>query len=212
MGDHNPAVCLFRREVGEFAGDIFVGEAVEAIPLDAPVMEGARDGEAAHQRIVRAVKGSVEGGALRQVRQHAADRADEAQALRLVERREHRQRIDGRDAFPVEASRPGEVVAAMYDAMPDGRDLAKIEMAAEDGDGLRQDAAQVRIRPCIQRDLDPLLPLAHPQGQRFVAEIDHAAGEPDGTARVKRKQADLYGGRAGIEGQQGLHAGNPSTG
>ena len=123
MGDHNPAVCLFRREVGEFAGDIFVGEAVEAMPLDAPVMECAWDGE-----------------------------------------------------------------------------------------GLRQDAAQIRVRPGIQRGLDPLLPLAYLQGQRIVAEIDHAPGDPDGRARAKCKQADLHGGGAGIEGQQGLHAGNPSTG
>lgn len=123
MGDHNPAVCLFRREVGEFAGDIFVGEAVEAMPLDAPVMECAWDGE-----------------------------------------------------------------------------------------GLRQDAAQIRVRPGIQRGLDPLLPLAYLQGQRIVAEIDYAPGDPEGRVRAKRKQADLHGGGASIEGQQGLHPGNPSTG
>src|SRR5690606_16838207 len=167
---------------GEFAGDVFVGKAVEAISLDAPVMEGARDGEAAHQRIVRAVEGGVEGGDLREVWQYAADRADDVQALWLMERGKHHQRLDSRDAFLVEANRPGEAVAAMHDAVPDSGDLAKIEMAAEDGDGFRQDAAQVCVRPGIQRGLDLPLPLEYPQGQWIVAEIDHATGDPEGSA------------------------------
>ncbi|MNW06497.1 hypothetical protein D3C71_2029170 [compost metagenome] len=47
-----------------------------------------------------------------------------------------------------------------------------------------------------------------------MAEIDHASGDPGGTADAKLEQADLHGGGAGIESRKRLqaHAGSPSTG
>ena len=123
MGDDHPAA---RRSpgatVGEAAGDVLVGEAVEAVAADALVVEGARQGVAVGCAAVAAVEGGVEAGDLRQRRVDL--RVTSADGARLCgwcsgasgSSAVSRARMSG-----VDAHRPVEVGAAVTTRWPTAR-------------------------------------------------------------------------------------------
>ena len=65
--DHAPAGA--RRVLGQRAGDEFIGQAVEAVTLDAFGRQRARDGEGLGDRRVGAVEGGIEAGHLTDIGQ-----------------------------------------------------------------------------------------------------------------------------------------------
>ena len=88
MGDDDAAAGDLGRHLGQALGDVFVGEAVEAVAADALVVERARQGVAVGVRGVAAVEGGVEAGDLRHVRVDLHREADRREVVRLVQRRQ----------------------------------------------------------------------------------------------------------------------------
>ena len=68
MRDDHPPARDVGRDLGSAVGDIFVGQAVEAVAAHALRVERLRDGEWSATRAVAAVEGGVEAGDLRQLR------------------------------------------------------------------------------------------------------------------------------------------------
>ena len=76
MGDHDPALGDLRRDLGQHARDVLVGQAVEAVAADALVVEPAGQGEPVGELGMAAVERGVEAGDLRQLGLDRGDRAD----------------------------------------------------------------------------------------------------------------------------------------
>lgn len=200
MGDNY--LCRARRLATKLSGDEFIGEAVEAVALDALVMQRAGNGEAANKIVLRGVKGRVEGGDLGKMRFQMPEGADETQRLRLVQGRQRGQRIDGIDCGGVERDRIGKPVAAMNDAVAGSARGGHVEMIGETRESLIDDAVQIFRDLGIQRHLEGLRSFRQAERQRFGAEIDNALADAPCLGAVYREDADLNGRGAGIEGQQ----------
>ena len=69
MGDDHPAVRDLRRDARQAIGDVFVGQAVKAVAAHALGIEALRDRVVVRDRAMAAMKGGVEAGDLRQVRE-----------------------------------------------------------------------------------------------------------------------------------------------
>ena len=78
VGDDDAAAGDLGRDLAQAAGDVFVGEAVEAVAADALVVEGARQGVAVGVVGAGAVEGGVEAGDLRHVRARSPSRGGSA--------------------------------------------------------------------------------------------------------------------------------------
>ncbi|MGW9949137.1 hypothetical protein J2W92_004485 [Rhizobium leguminosarum] len=154
LGDDH--LCRARRLAAKLSGDEFIGKAVEAVTLDALVMQRAGNGEAANEIVLRGVEGGVEGGGLGKMRFQMLERADETQRLRLVQGRKRGQRIDGIDCGGVEGDRPGEAVAAMDDAVAGSVRGGHVEMIGEKRESLIDDAVQIFCHLGHQRPLECL--------------------------------------------------------
>ena len=83
-----------RRDLGQHARDVLVGQAVEAVAADAVVVEPARQGEPVGELGMAAVEGGIEAGDLRQVGLDRGDRADAGEIVRLMQRRERTERLE----------------------------------------------------------------------------------------------------------------------
>jgi hypothetical protein len=120
MSDDHIAMRLGQAAPTQFAGDVTVGDAVEAITHHALIMQGTRQCEAPRQGILAGMEGGIEGGRLRQPRTQPRDGADQAQVLRLVQRRQRGQRLQLILDAGIQQHRFGQVQAAVDDAMTDG--------------------------------------------------------------------------------------------
>ena len=92
MGDDHPAAGDVGRDRAQPLGDVFVGEAVEAVAAHALVVERARQRVAVGVRRMAAVEGGVEAGDLRHVRVDLLREPDRREVVRLVQRRQRRER------------------------------------------------------------------------------------------------------------------------
>ena len=79
--------------VGNRSGDVFVGESVEAVALQAFVAVARRQRQTPRDRRLDGVECSIETRHLRQLRCRVGDRADRRQIVRLMVRRQRRQCI-----------------------------------------------------------------------------------------------------------------------
>ena len=102
------------------ARDVFVGEAVEAVALDAFRRQRARKGKGLGDGRVAAVEGGVEAGDLADVGQQPGDDADAVEVVRLVQRRQLDELLQLLQAVAVDDHGGGKKLAAVHDAMADG--------------------------------------------------------------------------------------------
>ncbi len=93
MGDDHPRIAQLRRDFRQAAGDVLVGQAVEAITAHALLRQLPRDGEGLCLPGLVAVEGGVEAGDLRQLRMRLRQRADGGEVVRLVQRGERDQTV-----------------------------------------------------------------------------------------------------------------------
>ena len=141
MGDDDAAACDFWRDLAQSFGDIFVGEAVEAVAAHALVVERARQGVAVAMRGMPAMEGGIETGDLRQGRVDLHREADRREIVRLVQRRELLVGGQPVEHGRVDQHRARVVGAAVHDAVADGTKLEAVEgpqPCAGLGDGGRQ--------------------------------------------------------------------------
>ena len=74
MSDDDTRVGDFRRDRLQTIGDVFIGEAVEAVAANALRVETFRQGEMIRNRTMTAMESRVEAGDLRQLRKARAER------------------------------------------------------------------------------------------------------------------------------------------
>src|SRR5208282_1837251 len=86
--DYHAGFCEVWGDRIKAGGDIFVGNAVEAITSDPLLCVSAGDCKGLRERRLTPMKGCVEAGDLRQFRTRRADRLDYREIVRLVKRRE----------------------------------------------------------------------------------------------------------------------------
>ena len=189
------------REFGQFAGDVLVGQAVEAIFPDAFRLEPARDRVAAYRRCERVVEGGVETADLQQPRPQRQEGADRRQAARLMQRGQRCQPVDRRDRGGVEADRTRKLPAAMDDPVTDAGQrvaaemiLGPIQQGAEQRPVRRFAAPAPVLEHLAARSLDDQ------PGRR--AEVVHGPLGEEARRRVHRlEQPEFDAGRAGVEGE-----------
>ena len=142
MCDDHPAPGHVGRHGAQLLGDIFVGEAVEAVAAHALVVEGARQRVAVGVRRMPAVEGGVEAGHLRHVRVDLRREPDRRQVVRLVQRRQRRERGQPRQDGRIDAHRPVVVGTAVHDAVADRPQFEAAE-AREPATQLRRGGGKV---------------------------------------------------------------------
>ena len=119
MRDDHPAAGHVGRHVAQPLGDIFVGEAVEAVAAHALVVEVARQRVAVGVLGMPAVEGGVEAGHLRHGRVDLHCEPDRREIVRLVQRRQRCERGQPRQDGRIDAHRPVVVGTAVHDAVAD---------------------------------------------------------------------------------------------
>src|SRR5207253_2818893 len=92
--DDHPAVRPFAEMAGEDGGDIFIGQPVKAVALDALLGEPARQRERRRDVRLGRVERGVEAGDLRDLRVQPRERADRLEIVGLMQRRERNQLLE----------------------------------------------------------------------------------------------------------------------
>ena len=132
MGDHHAALADVRRDLGQHARDVLVGQAVEAVAADALVVEPARQGEPVGELGMAAVESGIEAGHLRQVGLDRGDRADAGEIVRLMQWRQRTQRLQLGEHSRIDANRRGVVDPAMHHPVADAEQRRPVaEMLAQ---------------------------------------------------------------------------------
>ena len=116
---------------------------MKAIALDPLIIKRARQGKAADQGRVGGMKRRVERGCLWHIGVKPPHRPDQRKALRLMQRRKPRQRVDLRDHLIGDPGWSCEDIAAMHNPMADHRKARKIEMPGQPGKSLVQHGCQI---------------------------------------------------------------------
>jgi hypothetical protein len=131
VGDHHRAAGALADHFRQLARDVVVGQAVEAVALDALGRQPARQREGLRDRRLGAVEGGVEAAHLRHLRHQRGDRAHRAQVVRLVQRGERHEGVERAQHRLVEPGRRAVVLAAMHDAVAGGDDVERRVVADE---------------------------------------------------------------------------------
>ncbi len=84
MGDDHAALGFGTEIIRQHAGDILIGETVEAVAQHAGIGQRARQREDFGEARLGAMKGRIETGDLRQIRPLRRDRIDHAEIMRLM--------------------------------------------------------------------------------------------------------------------------------
>ena len=114
MGDDNPADGQFRRLSAERPRDVVVRQTVEAVSPDTGVVEFSRQREPGGRVGLAVVERRVEACHLRKVRVRRRQRPNRHQIVRLVQRRERRQRFEFAQNDVVDHDGRAETRAAMH--------------------------------------------------------------------------------------------------
>ncbi len=187
---------------------------MKAVALDAVIVIPARNGEAPDDLRVRAMECRIEGSRLCKIRPEMPDRTDQPKALRLMQRREHRQLVDRLDCRIVDPDRSGERIATVNHAVADSGEAAHVEMLAEPAKGLGHDLSQVVGGVGLKIDFKGRGPFRDAEAQWLPPKVDHPLCHAVDNGCVDLEEADLDCRGASIECQQQLrvHDGNPFTG
>ncbi len=115
------------RDFGQPLGNVFVGQAMEAVSPHAVLVEGPWQGVAIRMRGVATMEGRVETGDLRNIRIDVHGEADRREVVRLVQRRKF---LEGRklvEDVVVDQDRFRIVRTAVDDAVADGAERETLE-------------------------------------------------------------------------------------
>ena len=123
MSDDDTRVGDFRRDRLQAIGDIFIGEAVEAVAANALRVETFRQGEMVGNCAMTAVESRIEAGDLRQLRKARAERLHGGEIVRLMKRRQRDVALEFVEDGRVDEDRPVIFRSAVHDAVPDSRGL-----------------------------------------------------------------------------------------
>ena len=148
------------------------------------------------------MKGGVEAGDLRQTGQQVPDDLDAAQVVRLVQRRERRERLDPRHDLVVDPDRAGKIGPAVDDPVADRDQVGSIDLPEH---GLEQDPQGSLVRSIGCRWAATVRDRAAPVPHRQLEPGSHALDLP-AAARRRRWAANIVdrafdARRAGIDGQ-----------
>ena len=130
MADDDAAVCAVRM-LRQRPGDVFVGQAVEAVALDAFGRETARQRKLLRDVGLTAVKRRIEAGNLGHFRQQGAQGFDAGDVVRLVQGSERDETFQVAENGVVDHDRLRVTFAAMNDAVTDRDDLPAAVTADE---------------------------------------------------------------------------------
>ena len=207
MGDDHASARDVRRDLRQALGDIFVGQAVEAVAPDAFGMELVRDRVMVGERIVVAMEGGIEAGDLRQCREIAQQRPDRRQVVRLMQRRQRDVALQPRHDRMIDQHRASMIRPAMDDAMADG-DGVDVEFVAQPGAGDRHRGRHIRHR------LDRIGPVGQRIAGRAAGAQSRTAADPVHLAldlplqpalAFHREDLKLDAGGAGIDDEDRVH-------
>ena len=205
MRHHELAAGALGRDPGQHGDDVFVRQAVEAVAADAPGRELARQRKFLRQRRLAAVEGGIEAGDLPHLGRGGADRPNDGDLVRLVQRGERHQLLEIGQQPAIDQRRLGILQSAMHHAVAD---------AVESGL-----AADVTCEPVVDRRDRPVVAGA---GDRLRGELAapgigdlKSRRDPDSLhlAVHARRKRSVGGGfehrefdarRAGIDHQDGL--------
>ena len=204
MRDHDAACMKLGFGRGEFARDVVVAQPVEAVAAHALFVEPARECESVVHEGVVAVKGGVEAGDLRRVREGVERGAHARKVMRLMERRERREFGEFGHQVVGDALGRGMVDAAMHDPVPDRDHLeprkARVKGGQRGGEGLGMGLEILRAgvgdRQCLPGPID------HAQPPLPADPVDMAEAQ-----RLERlgEQPELERGRPRVERQDRAH-------
>ena len=188
------AVGDFRRDRLQAIGDIFVGEAVEAVAANALRVETFRQGEVIGNRAMTAVESRIEAGDLRQLRKARAERLHGGEIVRLMQRRQRDVALELGEDGCVDQDRLVVFRSAVHDAVPDSGGLeASVPRGAtrrrqiklpgrrspDQGDNLvdqrrRRSAASARNRGFVP--IPSICPLSRRRGSARIEHLELDAG------------------------------------
>ncbi len=207
MGDDHPLRRNVRRDFRQDARDIFVGQTVEAVAPDAFGIETLRDRVMIGQRAMAAMKGGVEAGDLRQIRETGQDRTDRRQIVRLMKRRQRNVAFQSRQYVLIDPDRPVVVRAAMHDAMPD-RNRIDLQLSAQPGACCRERGRDIADGFALIAAVDQHGAIGRGDAQpRPASDAVHLALDLALQAAVLLDPEDLEldARRAGIGDEDGVH-------
>ncbi len=197
-------------------GNIFVGQAVEAVAAHALRSDGAGQGEELGDFRLAAMEGSVEAGHLRHAGQRGGQCVDAGQVVGLVQRRQRYEAAQGIDDGGIQHDGSRELLCAMNHAMADTANLPAGFVLLQPASQKTQGRLVLDIRRAFEFKIAIL--------QRAPVGVDRlemralATGAADAVnlahqlrllrdRRVPGKQGELDRGRAGVESKDGvLHA------
>ena len=174
MRHDDPATGQHRIDLLKSVRDEFVGQPMKAKAPQAPLVIGARQRVGVVDEGVAAMKRRVETHHLRHARKRPVGGLDAGEVMRLVQRRERRQRLEFGDQRRVDDGRLRVIRSAMHHAVADGADL---------------DFGEARLDPC-ENIADRLLVVARLRGR--LASL--AAGDPRDKARAGAELVDFAAG------------------
>ena len=122
MGDDSPAGGRARVEFRQHRSDVFIGQAVESVALNATVGDGGRQRKCLGDRRLCPMERGVEAGDLRQTRTQPGQRADRSEIVRLMQARERHQLVELRKYGVIHEYRCRELVGTVHHAMAGGDD------------------------------------------------------------------------------------------
>ena len=176
---------------------------MEAVALHARVEQFARHRDAALAVALALVEGGVERGDLRQMRPDPADRLDQADGARLVQRGEGAERGDRLQHLSIDPRGALEPIAAMHDAVPGADEARRLVSLRQDRQRLRNDVVQILLQFGGKGQVGLVVAFLEVQHQRLVPEVDHPAADPRrGGAGGDLEQAEFDRRRAWVERQQ----------
>ncbi|MNZ43896.1 hypothetical protein D3C78_615100 [compost metagenome] len=206
VGDHHPAGSRRWVQLRQDAGDVLVGQPVEAVAPHAALGDGRRQGEHLREFGLPAMEGGVEAGHLGQLRRPLGDGADRRQVVRLVQRGERVEAGEPLQYPAVHPGRPGELLAAVDHPVAHGDQLVFLEEAAQELHQVQGCAGVAELAvfaPALLGE-DGARRIAGDEMRRAVDALDLPAQAQFRLRLVGGEQGELEAGRAGIEDQDHL--------
>ena len=180
---------------------------MEAVTPDTFGVELVRDRIVVGERIMSAVKGSVEAGDLRKCWKIGQQRPDRRQVMRLMQRRQRDEAFQPRHDGMIDQHRPVVIRPAMNDAMAD-RNRGDAKLIPQPGAGDRHGGGNVSDRfdriGAVGHGIAGCAAGAQP---RAAADAVHLSLDlpPQFAIALNREDLKLDAGGAGIDDEDGVH-------
>ena len=210
MEHDRPARGRARVVLRQHGGDVLVGEAVESVALHALPRQLLGQREHLGHRRVAAMERRVEAGDLRQFRPPLEQHPDRGQVVRLVQRRERRQRAESLHDVAIHQDRLRERGAAVDDAMAHPGQPMFGHLAAEKAGQVLEGAVVPEVRPVApgsaRRRRSPVRSFATKRGVR-VQPFGLPAHHQIEFVTARGEERELDGRGSGVDDQDGVSHG-----